>query len=139
MYLLGDEAAPQARRNFILRVDARGSETAQSEIGWSTSLFDLAVLGGEDKPVSLFARAQALMDQGDVASARLLFRHLADQGMNRAAFELARSFDADVLASLGVRGLSGDKKEAKLWYARAADAGHVATPEHSKILASLAD
>ena len=80
-----------------------------------------------------------MLDQGDIASARLLLRHLADRGVKRAAFELARTFDADVLASLNVHGVSGDKKEAKLWYERAAGIGNVAATERLKILASLAD
>jgi hypothetical protein len=139
VYLLGDEAAPQARRNFILRVDAKASEEEQSAMNWSASLMDLAVLGTPPETVSLLSRADDLMDQGDVASARLLFRHLADRGVDRAAFELARTFDADVLTSLNVRGVSGDKKEAKLWYERAAGIGNVAATERLKILASLAD
>jgi len=139
VYLLGDETAPQARRNFILRVDANPSEEEQSAMNLSSSLMDLAVLSTPPETVSLLSRADDLMDQGDVASARLLFRHLADRGVDRAAFELARTFDADVLASLNVRGVSGDKKEAKLWYERAAGIGNVAATERLKILASLAD
>ena len=139
VYLLGDETAPQARRNFILRVDANPSDEEQSAMNWSSSLMDLAVLSTPPETVSLLSRADDLMDQGDVASARLLFRHLADRGVDRAAFELARTFDADVLASLNVRGVSGDKKEAKLWYERAAGIGNVAATERLKILASLAD
>ena len=139
VYLLGDETAPQARRNFILRVDANSSEEEQSAMNLSSSLMELAVLSTPPETVSLLSRADDLMDQGDVASARLLFRHLADRGVDRAAFELARTFDADVLASLNVRGVSGDKKEAKLWYERAAGIGNVAATERLKILASLAD
>jgi hypothetical protein len=139
VYLLGDETAPQARRNFILRVDANAFEEEQSAMSWSSSLMDLAVLSMPPETVSLLSRADDLMDQGDVASARLLFRHLADRGVDRAAFELARTFDADVLASLNVRGVSGEKKEATLWYERAAGVGNVAATERLKILASLAD
>ena len=139
IYLLGDKTAPQSRRNFILRVDAGASDQEQSATNWSSSLMDLAVLSTPPENVSLLSRADDLMDQGDVASARLLFRHLADRGVDRAAFELARTFDADVLALLNVRGVSGDKKEAKLWYERAAGIGNVAATERLKILASLAD
>jgi hypothetical protein len=139
IYLLGDEAAPQARRNFILRVDARASDQEQTAMDSSSSFMELAVLSTPPETISLLSRADDLMDQGDVASARLLFRHLADRGVDRAAFELARTFDADVLASLNVRGVSGDKKEAKLWYERAAGIGNVAATERLKILASLAD
>lgn len=139
VYLLGEEAAPQARRNFILRVDAQASGEEQTAMTSSSSFLELAVLGMPPENISLLSRADDLMDQGDVASARLLFRHLADRGVDRAAFELARTFDADVLASLNVRGVSGDKKEAKLWYERAAGIGNVAATERLKILASLAD
>jgi len=139
IYLLGDETAPQARRNFILRIDASASDREQTAMNWSSALLDLAVMSMPPENISLLTRAETLLDQGDVASARLLLRHLADQGMNRAAFELARTYDTDVLASLNVRGVSGDKKQAKLWYDRAAGVGDVAATERSKILASLAD
>ena len=139
IYLLGDETAPQARRNFILRVDAQDSDQEQTAMNSSSSFMELAVLSMPPENISLLSRADDLIDQGDVASARLLFRHLADRGVDRAAFELARTFDADVLASLNVRGVSGDKKEAKLWYERAAGIGNVAATERLKILASLAD
>jgi hypothetical protein len=139
VYLLGDEAAPQARRNFIIRVEANGSDREQTTMNWSSGLLDLAVMSLPPENISLLTRAENLLDQGDIASARLLLRHLADRGMNRAAFELARTFDADVLASLNVRGVSGDTKEAKLWYERAAGIGNVAATERLKILASLAD
>jgi hypothetical protein len=139
IYLLGDETAPQARRNFILRVDANASDQEQTAMNSSSSFMELAVLSMPPENISLLSRADDLIDQGDVASARLLFRHLADRGVDRAAFELARTFDADVLASLNVRGVSGDKKEAKLWYERAAGIGNVAATERLKILASLAD
>ncbi|HLC09237.1 MAG TPA: hypothetical protein VJK06_08135 [Methyloceanibacter sp.] len=139
VYVLGDETAPQARRNFILRVDANASDREQTAMNWSSALLDLAVMSMPPENISLLTRAETLLDQGDIASARLLLRHLADRGVNRAAFELARTFDADVLASLNVRGVSGDKKEAKLWYERAAGIGNVAATERLKILASLAD
>ncbi len=38
VYLLGDEAAPQARRNFILRVDAQSSDQEQTAMNSSSSL-----------------------------------------------------------------------------------------------------
>ncbi|HEY8275903.1 MAG TPA: hypothetical protein VIG52_02790 [Methyloceanibacter sp.] len=139
VYLLGDEAAPQARRNFIIHVEANRSDREQTTMNWSSGLLDLAVMSMPPENISLLTRAENLLDQGDIASARLLLRHLADRGMNRAAFELARTFDADVLASLNVRGVSGDTKEAKLWYERAAGIGNVAATERLKILASLAD
>ena len=51
------------------------------------------------------ARAMRLLGEGDIAGARLLFMHLAEQGESDAAYELARTFDAEVLTELGARGV----------------------------------
>ena len=46
-------------------------------------------------------RAMRLLGEGDIAGARLLFMHLAEQGESEAAYELARTFDGEVLSELG--------------------------------------
>ena len=53
---------------------------------------------------------------GDIAAARLLLLHLAERGDGEAAYELARTFDREMLAKLGARGLDGDPAQARGWY-----------------------
>jgi TPR repeat protein len=85
------------------------------------------------------ARARHLLAEGDIAGARLLYTHLAEQGDSEAAYELARTFDAEVLTELGARGVGPDKTRAVSWYEWASETGSVKAAERLKILASLSD
>jgi TPR repeat protein len=85
------------------------------------------------------ARAMRLLGEGDIAGARLLLMHLAEQGEADAAYELARTFDAEYLAELGARGVGPDKTRAVGWYEWASESGSVKAAERLKILASLSD
>ena len=58
-------------------------------------------------------RARELLDIGDIAGARLLLLHLAERGDGEAAYDLARTFDREMLAELGARGLDGDPAAAR--------------------------
>jgi TPR repeat protein len=89
---------------------------------------DAAVLQG---------RAQELLDIGDIAGARLLLIHLAERGDGDAAYGLARTFDREMLAELGARGLDGDPAQARGWYQLASQDGNAKATERLKILASL--
>jgi TPR repeat protein len=84
-------------------------------------------------------RAMRLIDEGDIAGARLLLHHLAEQGEADAAYELGRTFDPDVLAVLGAEGLGADKATALNWYERASETGNKQAKERLRILASLSD
>ena len=66
-------------------------------------------------------RAHAHMAVGNVASARRLYRHLADKGSVVAAFHLAVSYDPKHLKKIGVTGLRGDQAKADHWVKRATD------------------
>ena len=66
-------------------------------------------------------RAHAHMAVGSVASARRLYRHLADKGSVSAAFYLAVSYDPKHLKKLGVTGLRGDQSKADDWVRRATE------------------
>jgi TPR repeat protein len=87
----------------------------------------------------LMARAMRLLGEGDIAAARLIFQHLADQGESEAAYELARTFDAQALNELGAKGMGADRTRALTWYERASETGSSKAAERLKILASLAD
>jgi hypothetical protein len=144
VYALGASSAPQARQRLVFRVAA--GPTLASATGASGTLFNTALgtfaraqpnAAAETSP--LMARAMRLLGEGDIAGARLLFMHLAEQGESEAAYELARTFDADVLTELGARGVGPDKTRAVGWYEWASETGSVKATERLKILASLSD
>jgi hypothetical protein len=71
----------------------------------------------------LLARATNMVQQGDIASARLVLDRLARYGDARAAFALAETFDPRMLAQWNVRGIKPDPTRAKTYYSQAAKAG----------------
>jgi TPR repeat protein len=114
--------------------------------GASGTLFNMALVGmAEEAPPNaskaslLMTRAMRLLGEGDIAGARLLFMHLAEQGESEAAYELARTFDGEVLSELGVKGVGADRTRAVGWYERASETGNEKAAERLKILASLSD
>jgi TPR repeat protein len=144
VYALGAVSAPQARQRLVFRVAA--GPTLASATGASGTLFNMAL--GTAAPAEpnaasetslLMARARHLLAEGDIAGARLLYTHLAEQGDSEAAYELARTFDAEVLTELGARGVGPDKTRAVSWYEWASETGSVKAAERLKILASLSD
>lgn len=146
VYLLESTAGPQARRNFVLRVEAGPRVyTAGLDTSWTTALIDMAFFRGADEaPVSappptdrLLARAKQHLAEGDIAGARLLLLHLAKQGQSEAAYELARTYDQDMLATLGAGTMNGDLERARRWYALASETGNDKAAERMQILASL--
>lgn len=77
------------------------------------------------------AQLQAMMRKGDeqmnvgnVSSARLLYRHAAENGLAAAALALAASYDAEELLKLRVvGGVQPDQKQAQFWYEKARELG----------------
>lgn len=142
VYALGAVSAPQARQRLVFRVAA--GPTLASAAGTSGTLFNAALAPAQAQPAAapaspLMARAMRLLGEGDIAGARLLLMHLAEQGEADAAYELARTFDAEYLAELGARGVGPDKTRAVGWYEWASESGSVKAAERLKILASLSD
>ncbi len=77
------------------------------------------------------AKGQAALTRGDVASARHLFRRLADSGMAEAALALGSTYDP---VNTGIAGLAAgdvDRVEAKRWYRRAIELAQAAEQEHA--------
>jgi hypothetical protein len=87
--------------------------------------------------VDLMSRAKQHLAEGDIAGARLLLQHLAERGESEAAYELARTFDRDMLAALGASSMDGDLERAQRWYALASQKGSEKAAERLQILASL--
>ena len=71
----------------------------------------------------LLARANELLRQADISGARALLAHALERGSARAAFMLAETYDARVLQSWRVRGISGDPAKARELYQRAQAGG----------------
>jgi hypothetical protein len=145
VYVLASGDGPQARQNFVLRVEPPVQAYAAAAGGdWASGLLNVMPSAHAAEPPAaganaavLHGRARELLDIGDIAGARLLLRHLAEQGDGDAAYELARTFDREMLAELGARGLDGDPAQARGWYQRASQDGNAKATERLKILASL--
>jgi hypothetical protein len=136
VYILESGDGLQARRSFILRIQPndRGLVTA------SGSNLSTAEPAGAAAPVAsamLREKATQLLSQGDIAAARQLLLHSAQGGDGEAAYDLARTFDRQVLAELGAKGADADPTSARDWYERASQAGNVKAAERLKVLASL--
>jgi hypothetical protein len=82
----------------------------------------------------LVAQAERFFTQGDIVSARLLFRRAADWGSAPAALRLAATYDPAELLRLQVQGVTPDRAEARKWYERARELG---APEAQERLARL--
>lgn len=145
VYVLQSGDGPQARRNFVLRVEPTvQAYAAGAGKNWASGLLDVVPSahaaersGASADSTVLHDRARELLDIGDIAGARLLLIHLAERGDGDAAYELARTFDRETLAELGARGLDGDPAQARGWYQRASQGGNAKATERLKILASL--
>jgi TPR repeat protein len=80
------------------------------------------------------ARGDALMELGDVASARSFYDRAFDLGNSRAARSVARTYDPLVLATMNVQGLRSDPARALEWYRKAEKAGE---PDAAQSIAAL--
>jgi hypothetical protein len=83
----------------------------------------------------LMKQGRDLLKIGDIAAARLAFRHLANAGNAEAALALGATFDPRFLAELNVIGVVGDDAKARTWYQRAMELG---STEAKRILARTA-
>lgn len=72
---------------------------------------------------AMLDRALAILQNGDIAAARLLFQRLADKGSARGALAMAKTYDPEVLTGMSVFGLVPEPQKAAEWYARAAAMG----------------
>lgn len=74
---------------------------------------------------AMLARGNILLERGDIAAARLMFRYLADRrGLPEAYAGLAKTYDPIYLNNKKVLGVSGDAVKAKAFYEQAAKLGN---------------
>lgn len=79
--------------------------------------------GAVSEIARLMARANALLAQGDIASARIVLERAVDLGSAKAAFALAETYDPIVLDAWRTFGTLGDVARAKQLYAKAKAGG----------------
>jgi hypothetical protein len=72
----------------------------------------------------LVARADRLLEKGDIVGARAIYQRAAELGDASAALALGATYDPNRLWSLGALGLVGNKERARQWYQRASELGH---------------
>ncbi|MET4797465.1 hypothetical protein [Bradyrhizobium sp. LB11.1] len=82
----------------------------------------------------LLARANALLRQVDISSARQLLELALARGSAQAAFMLAETYDPPVLESWHARGVAGDRTKARDLYQRAKAGGIDGAEERIKAL-----
>jgi TPR repeat protein len=92
-----------------------------------------------DELAGLIKRGQALLAEGDIASARLLLRRAAEAGDADSALMLAGTYDRAELARRKVIGVAHDHAQAKLWYTRAVEHGSAEAVRRLQQLAQRAD
>ena len=78
---------------------------------------------GETEAAALLAKGRGLLESGNLASARMLFRELVRQDDARGAFAMGQSYDPEFLKTILVVGLAPDVEAAKHWYGLAAELG----------------
>lgn len=85
---------------------------------------------------TLLKRGEELLRTGDLAGARLLLQRAAEARDPVGALALATTYDPNVLAELGVRGVAGDPAKARSWYEKAREYGSREAPRRLELLAS---
>ncbi len=139
VYILETGDGPQARRSFLLRVAPSDRATVAAPAATPVLAPTISAAPTEEPTVPSGVsrdRAMQLLGEGDIAAARMLLLHLAERGDGEAAYDLARTFDREMLAELGAKGVDGDAASARGWYERASQDGNEKAAKRLKILAS---
>jgi hypothetical protein len=76
-----------------------------------------------ERTEGFLARGRKLLEEGNIASARLFFRRAADEGLADGALALGSTFDPAELDRLHAIGIHPDAAEARHWYERARELG----------------
>jgi hypothetical protein len=78
-----------------------------------------------DEPAAkdMQAKADRLIEKGDIVAARALYQRAAEMGSGSAALTLAATYDPNRLWSFGALGMVGNRERAKQWYQRASELG----------------
>jgi TPR repeat protein len=79
-------------------------------------------------------RAYEMLQNADIAAARLIYEAMAMKGSAKAAFAMGQTYDPDFLQNFVVEGLRADITQARKWYQRALNLG---SPEAEARLSAL--
>jgi TPR repeat protein len=79
---------------------------------------------GDTTARDFVARADRLLEKGDIVGARAIYQRAAELGDASAALALGATYDPSRLWSLGALGLVGNRERARQWYERASELGH---------------
>lgn len=78
----------------------------------------------EENPATMLVdRGDALLKQGNVAGARMLYEKAVSLGVGIAALKLGDTYDSDFLAQQNLRGIKPDQIKAADWYQKAQSMG----------------
>ena len=83
---------------------------------------------------ALLRRAEELMSTGDLAAGRLLLERVAETKNARAAFQLATTYDPNVIRKYGSNSAAANSTLAQFWYQRAKDWG---SPDAARLSEAL--
>jgi TPR repeat protein len=89
-----------------------------------------------DRATRLVGRGDQMMQEGDVAGARLFYERAVDIGFAKAAIALAETYDPGELGRWPVRGLQPNVELARQWYERALQLGAPEAGERLRRLSS---
>jgi hypothetical protein len=78
---------------------------------------------GPDEIETLLKQGKDFVSVGDFASARMIFRRVAEAHDARGALALAATYDPIVLGRIGAKGATPDVAKAREWYLKAKDFG----------------
>jgi hypothetical protein len=81
---------------------------------------------------TLLERGDLMLQQRNVAAARMLFARAANAGVGIAALKLANTYDPDFITAHKLIGIKGDPVEAETWYRKAAALGEKEAERHLK-------
>lgn len=108
-----------------LRSGARAEQNAAAPTAASAPVNRIA----PDKEKQLVETAAGLLQQNDIAAARLIYARLAREGSVQGALAMAQTYDPVSLSKYNVTGLQPDKEKARYWYGMATRLGSEDAPK----------
>jgi hypothetical protein len=110
-----------AQSELSAKTDPSQLEVVEEPVGEPLRVAEEPALSplSQEQIDQLLARGEELLRTGDIASARLLFLHVAAAGDRRGAKAVGMTYDPKVYARLPVMGLTPDLEQAQLWYGKA--------------------
>jgi hypothetical protein len=113
-----------------------GSQSRRSSEGDTVAMVQPSATGTQAPPSSkairvldpeviklLMKQGEQFIAAGDVVTARIVFQRAVEAGDANAAMALGATYDPNVLAKLGMVGVSADVEKARSWYQKAENLG----------------